>query len=362
MAAVLDAVSGGALTIIGTPWWSGLLRFLALPALFVAGVLAIAVHSGRTVRGRSFAMLAIPVGIAVGLASRYAFLIHVGDLPRCFLTLIVALAVVLPDRLRAWFAIEPLPAIALGLPALASDWALEMSYPGRGWGDWISLLLGAVLVVLASSRLTDRLRTGVCAGFALAGLVHLLAFWYADQHPFAKDDGSDGKLTQTVFAVRSPLLRGTLLSATRARMLDWFEHHVHPGDTCFVYGIVPIFYDVLACRNPTAIDVTIPDFITTADAERALAILRAQPPEFVIAQERSFMNPPLSADLEGRVEFYSVMNSDASKAMYLGLRHLVVEQYEDLGLVSDVIGPELTRQSGFDWDSPPSTRLYRRRH
>jgi hypothetical protein len=73
------------------------------------------------------------------------------------------------------------------------------------------------------------------------------------------------------------------------------------------------------------------------------------------------MNPPLSADLEGRVEYYSVMNSSASKAMYLGLRRLVIDQYDDLGLVADVIGPTLTKQSVWAWDSPPSTRLYRRR-
>jgi hypothetical protein len=112
-----------------------LLHYVALPALFTAGVLAIASSANRTVPARSFAMIAILVGLAVGLASRYADLIYVGDLPRRFLTL-----------------------------------------------------------------------------------------------------------------------------------------------TCFVYGIVPILYDLVECKNPTMIDVTIPDFITAADAEHALAILRTQPP------------------------------------------------------------------------------------
>jgi hypothetical protein len=360
--AVLDAVSGGAVTIVGAPWWWGLVHFLVLPALFIAGVLVVASRGDRTTSTRTIAMFAVPVCLVLALASRHAELAYVGDMPRCWLIAILVFVVATPRRLRAWFGIEPMTAVVLGGLSLGSDAALEMSYPGRGWGDWISLLLGAALVVLASARLTTRRKTAVCAGFALAGLAHFAVCWYLDLHPFAKPDGADGTLGQTAFATRSPLLEGTLVSEPRARMVDWLTQHVRPGDTCFVYGIIPVLYDVLGCKNPTDIDVTIPDFITVRDAERALAILRAHPPDFVIAQERSFMNPPLSVELEGRVAFYSVMNSRASEAMHSGLRRLVTEQYEDLGLVADVLGPELTRQVVFLWDCPPYTRLYRRRH
>ena len=72
------------------------------------------------------------------------------------------------------------------------------------------------------------------------------------------------------------------------------------------------------------------------------------------------MNPPLSVDLEGHVEVYSEINSDASKAMYLGLRHML-DQYDDLGLVGDTIGPDLAKQARGHWDTLQAVRLYRRK-
>lgn len=362
VAAVLDAISGGSLTIGGWTWWRGFLVFLALPTLFTAGALALASRADRRTSTRTIALWLFPIGLVLGLATRHGQLIYFGDLPRCLLTVISALAIAAPRRLAAWFGIEPMTAIMLGVLPMASDMALEMSYPGRGWGDWVALVLGVVLIVLASPRLTARTKTALCAGFAFAGAVHFAGFWRSDLHPFAKDDGTDGTLTQTAFPARSPLLAGTLLSEPRARMLEWLEQYVRPGDSCFVYGIIPILYDLLECRNATKIDVTIPDFITARDAEQALDILRADPPEFVIAQEESFMNPALSLDLEGKIEWYSLMNSRGGKVIYLGLHHLVVEQYDDLGLLADLLGPKLVDQVRFAWDRPASTRLYRRRH
>jgi hypothetical protein len=54
------------------------------------------------------------------------------------------------------------------------------------------------------------------------------------------------------------------------------------------------------------------------------------------------------------------MNSDAAKAIHVGLRSLL-DQYESVGLVSDILGPELTKQATASWDGLQSVRLYRRK-
>jgi hypothetical protein len=358
--AVLDAVSGGAAVIYQVPWWAGVLRYLALPLVLVFAVLYLARQGERGVAPSSIAALGIPISLIVGLATRYADLFYFADVPRCWFTATTALAALAPDRLRAWLRIEPMIAIGLGALPLASDWALEMSYPGRGWGDWPALATGAVMLALASGWVTARAKIALCAVLAVTGLIHFTVFWHAGLNPIAKVEASDGVLRDTQFASRLPELRGMLISESRDRALAWLTKQVPRGSTCFVYGTIPVIYDLLRCHNPSRLDVTIPDFLTAQDAEDTIATLRAHPPDYLIAQETSFMNPPLSADLEGRVEVYSEINSPAAKAMYLGLRHML-DQYDDLGTVGDAIGPALAQQALGHWDTLQAVRLYRRK-
>jgi 4-amino-4-deoxy-L-arabinose transferase-like glycosyltransferase len=358
--AVLDAVSGGAAVIYQVPWWAGLLRYLALPIALVASVLYLAAHSEHRVPQRSLAAVLLPFALVIALATRYADLFYFADVPRCWFTATTALAALAPDRMRAWLRVEPMIAVALGALPLAADWALEMSYPGRGWGDWPALATGAVMLALSSGWLTARAKTVLCATLCAASLIHLAVFLIAGLNPFAKIEASDGRLDETQFQTRAPELRGMHVSESRQKALAWLSSQIPRGSTCFMYGTIPMIYDLLRCHNPTRLDVTIPDFLTARDAEDTIAILRAHPPDYLIAQEMSFMNPPLSVDIEGRVEVYSEINSDASKAMYLGLRHML-DQYDDLGLVGDAIGPALAKQAKGHWDTLQAVRLYHRK-
>jgi hypothetical protein len=116
---------------------------------------------------------------------------------------------------------------------------------------------------------------------------------------------------------------------------------------------------VLDCKNPTRIDTTIPDFITVRDAEDALAILRRTPPEFLISQETSLENVPLTVE-DAHWKVWADLNQQAGVVMHDGLRELVAG-YEDIGLVADVLGPELANQAIGTWDNLQSIRLYRRK-
>ena len=130
-------------------------------------------------------------------------------------------------------------------------------------GDWPALATGAVMLALASGWLTARAKTALCATLCAASLIHVTVFLCTGSNPFAKVEASDGKLDETQFLARAPELRGMRVSESRQKALAWLTKQVPRGSTCFMYGTIPIIYDLLRCKNPTRLDVTIPDFLTT---------------------------------------------------------------------------------------------------
>ncbi len=355
----LDAISGGALVLHGFSWWGGFLLLIGLPAVLVGVMLSWSAR-GRAVSSVTFALLAVPVLVVVGMLSRHAALATIHDLPRTFLTATTALAVLLPARMRSWLGVEPIVALGLGGLALASDWANEMSFPGRGWGDNVSTIVGAVLLLLASGKLAGRLKLVLCAGFAVIGLVHFTVCKLRDVHPFTKDTAVESKLADNKWSSRNPVLRGLRVTEARKEILHWLEQQVPPGSTCFMYGNLIAVYDLLRCDNPTRVDTTIADFLSIDDAHEVIATLRAAPPAFLIAQEFSFANPSLEVELEGHTSHYSPVNPEAARVLHGGLRALL-PQYESVGYINHVIGPALEKQIEWAWDSVSGTRLYRRK-
>ena len=356
---MLDALSGGALVLWGVAWWKGFLFFIALP-LATSGLAIWAITRRGSVSSRTVALLVVPLAVVVGLLGRNAWNLYFYDLPRTFLSFVTACAILVPDRARRWFGVEPVVMLALcGLP-LASDWALEMSYPGRGWGDPLSLVPCTLIFVLASRRLPERIKTWLCAGLFVLAVCHQVQYLATDHNPYAKDEASDGSLTDNRFEVDHPLLRGHQLPEQRKLIVEWLVRSVPAGSTCFMYGTIPIVYELTGCINPTRLDVTIPAFITRRDAEQALATLRADPPDFIIAQEGSWMNPSLEVELGDKVKHYSEINEQASRAMHLGLQALL-PQYESIGHSTDILSPELARRAAGYWDTLHALRLYRRK-
>jgi hypothetical protein len=355
----LDAISGGALVLHGHSWWGGFLTLIALPAVLVGAVLYLGARR-EAVSSATVAVLALPALLVAGMLFRNAALATVHDLPRTFLTATTALAVLLPARMRRWFGVEPIVAVGLGGLALASDWANEMSFPGRGWGDNVSTIVGGVLLLLASARLPPRVKLAICAGFASIGLVHFSVCKLRDVHPFTKDTAVESTLADNKWSVRDPVLRGLRVTQARKEILHWLETQVPPGSTCFMYGNLVAVYDLLRCKNPTRVDTTIADFLSVDDARAVIATLRAAPPDVILAQEFSFANPSLEVELEGRVTSYSPVNSEAARVLHSGLRSML-PQYESVGFLNDVIGPELEKQIEWAWDSVSGTRLYRRK-
>lgn len=357
--AVLDAISGGSLVDPNFSWWGGLLFWLGLPLAIVGA----AVYLGRRetdLSAGAVAMSVIPIGLLIGLSMRTASLNFLSDVPRTFLTAMTLFAVLTPERLRRWFGLEPLVAIGLAAVPLASDMALEMSFPGRGWGDAPSLMTGALLVSLASSRLPGRVKTLICAALAIMALVIFTEIVRAHANPFAQIDSADGTIRENKYKVDHPLLAGMRIHAARKTTIQWLIATIPPGSTCFIYGNMPVLYDLLSCRNPTRVDTTAADFITADDAEEAAAILRKDPPEFLIAHEQQWMNPPLTLDLHGDLAQYDGLNPRASRAVHLGVR-AILDQYESLGTIGEHLDEAQLKQISVQRDVISAVRIYRRK-
>ena len=362
--AVLDAISGGGIVDGRYTYLTGFLFFIGLPLAFVTAVLLLA-RRDKPFSLTALALVAVIAGVCFAHFMRLASFEIATDLPRTFLSAVVALAVLSPRRGREWLGIEPIVVVGLGAMPLASDWALEMSAPGRGWGDVWSLVTSVILLGLASSHLSRRVKLLLCGGFALAAVVHVAVFLHADLNPFAKPEAADGTFAENSFAPhvrgkRSPVMRGLRVPEWRAKAVTWLASQVPANSTCFIYANLPSLYDILDCENPTKIDTTIADFPSAADARRAVAALKAAPPDVILAHDRMWMSPPISLDLGGDIGRYDSWNPKASFALHMGLR-AIIHQYESLGTVGDAIGPELAKKAAAHWDAIDAIHVYRRK-
>jgi len=355
-----DAISGGALVVGGGyTWLRGLLEFLGIPIAIVAGVAYLASRE-HPVPAATIATLVVPIAIGIGLITRDAQLNYLSDLPRTLLSLITLTALLSPRLLERWFGLSPALALGLGIIPLASDAALELSLPGRGWGDATSLVTGVILVTLASTKLLPRVKLAVCATLALAGLIHLGMSMHYRQNPFAAAVASEGRPRDNNVTSLNPRLEGVRISEARKTALAWLNQQVKPGSSCFVYGNIPVLYTLLDCHNPTRIDTTAADFLTGKDAEAAITELRAHPPDFIVAQEKQWMNPALTEDLPADPSRYDGLNAMTSMVLHQGLRSML-DQYEIIGYLGDVLGPKLVAVSSIQFDIFDATRVYRRK-
>jgi hypothetical protein len=239
--------------------------------------------------------------------------------------------------------------------------ALEMSFPGRGWGDAPSLMTGAIVVSLASARLPARHKLLIAAVLAVTALGMSGAIIHNHANPFAQIDSADGTLSENRYRIDDPLLQGMRIHAARKKTIEWLRSQVPVGSTCFVYGNMPVLYDLLSCHNPTRIDTTAADFITAADAEQASAALREHPPDFLIAHEQQWMNPPLTLDLSGELGRYDGLNPRASRAIHVGVR-AILDQYESLGTIGEHLSDAERNQISVQRDLVTAVRIYRRKH
>lgn len=355
VSAVVDALSGGALGAhSGLTGWGNLLLFLGLPMALVIALLALASRDRPLTLG-AIGVAAVPIAIVVGLMTRHAQLDFLSDVPRTLLAGIVGLAIAFPARLRAWLGIEPLVAIGLGGLPLASDWAREMALPGRGSGDPTALVVGAILLILASRQLAPRGKAAFCAALALVAITGTCVLLRDRVNPFAADRAADGTLDQNTRRSPNHRLRGMKIRRARTEALAWLGRSVPPGSTCFIDGNLPVLYTLLSCHNPTRLDLTAAGAFTELDARDALAALRASPPDYLITQHSELRDPPPGAGTGDDTPH----RDDLDRALHRDL-HDLFGQYEPVGTVADALSPDVRPQADPSADQLGAIRVYRR--
>jgi hypothetical protein len=317
--AVADAVFGGfSLGDAGVTQPEDLLRYNAVPLLWAAAAVAVAWavcrfagRRGADGGGSRFpaAVLTLSAaGAVVGLlpdavAPLNALGLHLGagswgpfaerftyDIPRWTAALALPAAVFPPTT--AWFRRA---CDRLGLPAGATAltaalvvgyvWALQVSQPERAyvtlaWRANPLTLLAAVAASALSQRLTGRVKAWLAAAVLTAAAAPLMLHLAAGTLVVRMNPA--GMSAACTEPAGSPLLAGVRLPREKAFALDRLAAAVRPGDGLFVYGSAPALYTLLGARNPTRLDVIFADFFTPADAARAAADLRADPPEWIL--------------------------------------------------------------------------------
>ena len=350
---VLDAVSGGALTSADYSWWSGVLYYLGTPMVILAGIVALAARE-REIPIQTIGLLLVPLAFLLGLLGRYGQLDYLNDLPRLFFMLTTVMAVAMPDRLRTWFGLEPLTALALGALPLASDWVAHMAMPGRTAGDPTALVIGVILMMLASSRLTAHAKLWACAAVAVAGLVNFAVLVKTGAAPYAQNPLAERPRADSKFRANHRRMKGISITEGRRDSIQWIKDSVERRRTCFIYGNLPVLYTLLVCENPTRLDAVGPGLATQAELDAALATLRANPPDYLLAHESQFAPLVLDPTISQR------LRPDANQQLHAEIRALAAD-YDSLGVVGSKIAPWFAAQAAQEWDQLDAVRLYRRK-
>jgi len=360
--ALFDMLSGGWATQAKydttLTFKSSFFRYQAAP-LFASIVLLVALSRPRVSRF-SIALGVLPFGYLVGGITSFWSFDAYHDFPRTLATLASAWLLVNPSRLARAFGVgEVVLAPLLTLP-LAMEWAMELSFPGRGWSEIASLMTAFLVIFGASTHITYPFKLA-CLGLLAFAQVDLYRDWSAQGlNPFIKFDYYEGTIAEQHVQPDVRALDGVRINEGRAKFIAWIRSHIAPGESCFIYGSMPALYDVAECHNPSNLDTTAADFFTEADGTRVIARLKSTPPKWIIAQVSHWMNPDLEMPFNGNDGIYSGLNPRASKVMHLGLRDLLpnYELLEPSKSIFDAAQLELVTKAP---DHLERVRLYRRR-
>jgi hypothetical protein len=302
----------------------------------------------------------IPIAVALTRISGTWAIGALDDLPRVFGLAVLALTLAAPRAATRMLGI-PAPVLApmVALP-LALEAALEASYYGRGWVDAPSMVALAMMFGLRTNRIGKTKKVIACAAFAAVAVVDAAWLAHRGYDPFAKDDMFEGSLADATFTSDAPAAKGMGMDETKALVTQWLRARVHPGDSCFVYGTSSMLYDLLDCRNPTQLDITISDFYSVADGESAVRALAAAPPKFIVAAETHWTNPDLATPYTGDAMYSTGPNGAAAKVLHLGVR-AILDRYEVVGETAEALRPDLVAQAEAHPEKPHRFRLYRLR-
>ena len=157
---------------------------------------------------------------------------------------------------------------------------LSLSYPMMA-----SMLLPGLGLVIAGSLAGSR-RLGRLAVYAVVMLVCVDVVRTKLEIPFDFGFFADGPVSTATARSDQPKLRGILLSAATARLVDGVAHIVasntKPSDTIFAFPEMGLFYPLTDRRWPTVTPSHNVDVVSDTFAKEEAARLLANPPKVLI--------------------------------------------------------------------------------
>ena len=313
--AILDALSGGTdFTKI-----KQILTFQVIPGFIALGYLFIINYCINSNKNKYVsALLSIPFLLCLfGLVpAAYGYRILDYDFPRILFSLLLVFGCLFPKSFEQKLGVVN-PHFALTIALFISIvWSQQISWPGRPYTAEFSLLILSTALVAFSSKIMIKFKQ--CISFF--GLLFMIVVFTLGV--VSNSVGSEKYILNYYREINNPsehpILKSIKLPPAKVEIISKLDDNIQPGDICFISGSASVLYTILDCQNPTRLDITNADSITTQYVEQTLSKLNSNPPLWLIDTGR--FGGIATPDYEN-IPF----NLENVKKLQQGLNHLLTQ-------------------------------------
>ncbi|GET35767.1 hypothetical protein [Microseira wollei] len=366
----LDALSGGA--FFGSSVTNAIIKnilYNVIPLLIIGGIFILIKSASNSPKQQAFNHkigVLIPVlailGIAIQEIARFGSTgnhsigqiiseIFIYDIPRISLSIALLMGCLWPTKTEAFLGLSaPIFSILVAF-TLGTVWSMQMSWVGRSYVSTRMLIALVMLVAIASNQIPNAWKKRLSTAFLLVAI----GVFYSQviSHSLGQEGIYVG-FYKNNYSLNHPMTKFITVHQEKAKAFSMLRQYIKPGDSCFIYGSAPILYTLLDCKNPTRNDVAYADAVTLNDARKAVAALKANPPEWIIetplapAIEKESKNPP---------SFYDFAGQPGPIELRAGLKDMI-KNYRLVSQVKELF-PEAEKLETRDFDQVLKYRLYK---
>ncbi|MFN6513434.1 MAG: hypothetical protein RMY29_002880 [Nostoc sp. CreGUA01] len=365
---LIDALSGGA--IYHNSSVREIIAYLLLP-LFLCAIAFLIIGKSKNLANQNFNSADLlnkyrvsPTIVVIILLIVGAFLgkkilggnnILVYDIPRTFFTLALIASCVFPEKSKQFFGL-PYPIFPLLIAlTLGTTWAMQMSWPGRPYTDDDVLVFLATLTIIMSTKISTNWKKGLALAFLFVTASVFSGHVIRDSIGVEAKYYIPGFYQNTRYSLEHPMTKFVKVTKEKAQAFSMLQENIKPGDSCFIYGSASVLYTLLDCQNPTRVDITNSDALTLKVAREAVAVLKANPPKWIVDTGKGgFYIPDI---YDGSPNFYGAFNQLSPKELHTGLQSLIGD-YQLVTTVKDRF-PQGEKLETRDQDKVFRFRLYK---
>ncbi|MDZ8183689.1 MAG: hypothetical protein RMX96_02350 [Nostoc sp. ChiSLP02] len=243
------------------------------------------------------------------------------DMPRTFFSLALIASCIFPKQSKEFLGL-PYPIFPLITAlTLGTTWAMQMSWPGRLYIDDETLILSSALTIIMSTKISNTWKKGLALGFLLFTVIIFSGYVIRNSIGAEAKYYIPGFYESTRYPLEHPMTKFVKITKEKAQAFSMLQENINPGDSCFIYGSASVLYTLLHCKNPTHIDITNSDALTLKTARKAVAVLKANPPKWIVDTGKGGFY--ISDVYDGSPNFYGAFNQLAPKELHTGLQSMI---------------------------------------